>query len=146
MAIDLASRAASAQLTSGYKADVWLNVTLQPMTKLWKGIGGEAKSDFFLSEEDARVATGAYARSQPYKFAETLWRLSQVEPSKTLGFRQGVREYVVDMPTPAAIGICRGNPHLGSGSVFQYFIPDWTRLSIFPTGRTYTFDTANYPQ
>jgi hypothetical protein len=146
MANDPASLAVSAQINSGYKADLWLNVTLQPMTKLWKGIGGEEKSDFFLSEEDAREASGAYAGSRPNKFAETLWRLSQVERNPTRGFRQGIREYVVDFPTPAAMGICLANPQLGSGSVFQYYIPNWTQHSLLPTGRTHTFDTANFPK
>ena len=146
MANDPASLAIAAQVRDArYQADTWMNVTLQPMMKLWKGIGGEDKSDFFLSEEDAREASGAYAGSQPNKFAATLWRLAQVEPHKDLGFRQGIREYVVDFPAPAAVGICRVNRGLGSGSVLQYFVPDWA-LNIRPTGRTYQFDEANYPK
>jgi hypothetical protein len=110
--------------------------------KLWQGIGGH--SDFFFSEEDAREATGAYVSSQPLKFAETLSRLLQVQPNPTLGVRQSIREYVVDLRTAAAVGVCRANTQFGSGSVLQYFVPDWNK-SLHATGRTYAFEAKNYP-
>lgn len=143
---NVATLAGAAQSNTGYKADLWLNTTLQPMTKLWKGMGGEDKSDFFFGEEDAREATGAYQGSQAWKFAETLWRLAQVAPSKVHGFRDGIREYAVIFPTPAAMGICQANPALGSGSVLQYFIPNWQQQkSIVETGRTHQFAQIKIP-
>jgi hypothetical protein len=143
MTKDPESEAVAAQSGSGYSADTWLNVQLESMTKVWQGIGG--KSNFFLSEEDAREARGAYEGTQPHKFAETLWRLAQVQPNATLGYRQGIREYVVDIRTPAAIGVCIANPLLGSGSVQQYYIPDWEQR-LHPTGREFKFAANGYPK
>jgi hypothetical protein len=118
-----------------------MDMMLEPMTKLWQGVGGY--SDFFLSEEDARDARGAYEGSKPFQFAETLWRLAQVQPNATLGYRQEIAEFVVDMPVQAAVGICTANQSLGSGSVFQYFIPGWQSW-IFRTGRTFKFGAKGY--
>lgn len=143
MACDPVAEAVSAQKNAGYQADLWVAVELEPMTKLWQGIGG--KSNFFLSEEDARDARGAYSGTQAYRFAETLWRHAQVQGNPTLGFRSGIREFVVDLPTRVAVGICRENPLLGSGSVLQYYIPDWeSRLHL--TGRQFTFGQAGFPK
>lgn len=139
--MSIANQAAAAQAGSGYSVDVWMEMTLQPMTKLWQGMGGQ--SNFFLSEEDARESRGSYEGSKPYKFAETLWRLAQVEPSATWGYRDTIAEFVVDMPVVAAIGVCTANRALGSGSVFQYFIPDW-ESRIYTTGRTYKFGAKSY--
>jgi hypothetical protein len=83
MARDLISEAKQAQATGGYRADVWVTITLEAMTKVWQGVGGE--SNFFFSEEDAREAKGAYVGTRPYRFAETLWRLAQVQPNAKLG-------------------------------------------------------------
>lgn len=141
MAINPAHAAVAAQGSGGYYADVWMNVLLEPMTKVWQGIGGS--SNFFLSEKDAREAIGAFEGSQPYKFAETLWRLAQVQGSKTHGFRQGIREFVVDIRTPAACALCLSNPGYGSGSVFQYFIPEFEK-TMFSTSRTYRFSSTSY--
>jgi hypothetical protein len=143
MARDPKTEAMAAQTGSGYSADLWLNVELEAMTKLWQGIGGS--SNFFISENDAREARGAYAGTQPHKFAETLWRLAQVQPSATLGYRQGIREYVVDIRTPAAMGVCLANPALGSGSVVQYYIPNW-QSQLHPTGREFKFGAQSYPK
>lgn len=140
--MDPAAEAISAQGSGGYYADTWLNVTLEPMTKVWQGIGGH--SNFFISEYDAREARGSFNGSKPYKFAETLWRLAQVQPSKTHGFRKGIREYVVDMPTLAACAICISNAGLGSGSVFQYYIPNWEQ-TLFSTGREFNFSMTSFP-
>jgi hypothetical protein len=142
MARDPASEAILGQRSTGYRVDFWLNVKLEPLMKLWQGIGGH--SNFFFSEEDAREARGAYVSAQPFKFAETLWRLSQVQPSLSHGFRHGIREYVVDLGTAAAVGVCRANIQLGSGSVLQYFVPDWNR-TLHATGRTYAFEAKKYP-
>lgn len=79
-----------------------------------------------------------------YRYAETLWRFAQVQPHATLGFRAGIREYVVDIPVAAAISVCRANPQLGSGSVFQYYIPGWRR-ALHATGRVFTFSEKAYP-
>jgi hypothetical protein len=144
MANDAASQAAAEQVRDKrYHADLWLNVTLQPMMKLWKGVGGEKQSNFFLSEEDAREAKGAYVGTQPYRFAESLWRLSQVEPNPLHGYRESIAEYVVDFPTPAAVGVCLANPVFGSGSVLQYFVPGWDQ-TLKPTGRTYKFGEKSH--
>lgn len=144
---DVAALAKAAQTGTGYKADCWINTTLQPMTKLWKGIGGEDISNFFFGEEDAREATGAYEGSQAFAFAETLWRLTQVKANPDHGFRQGIREYAVIFPIPAAVGICRANSDLGSGSVLQYFIPNWKQQQcVVETGRKHQFDTKSYPK
>lgn len=139
--MSIAKQAAAAQAGSGYAVDVWMEMTLQPMTKLWQGMGGH--SNFFLSEEDARESRGSYEGTKPYKFAETLWRLAQVEPSPTRGFRDAIAEFVVDLPVVAAIGVCTANKALGSGSVFQYYIPDW-ESRIFTTGRTHKFAARSY--
>lgn len=139
--MSISNEAAAAQAGSGYSVDVWMDLKLEPMTKVWQGVGGY--SDFFLSESDAREAKGAYEGSKPYKFAETLWRMAQVEPSGTLSYRQEIDEFVVDMPVMAAVGICMANRALGSGSVFQYFIPNWGG-SLFRTGRRFKFGAKAY--
>ncbi|MCX4248101.1 hypothetical protein [Paraliomyxa miuraensis] len=139
--MSIALQAASAQLGSGYSVDAWIDVTLQPILKLWQGVGGH--SNFFFSEEDAREATGAYEGTRPYKFAETLWRLAQVQPNPALGYRQSIGEFVVDLPVPAAVGLCTANRALGSGSVFQYYIPDW-EARIYRTGRVHRFSGQSY--
>lgn len=139
--MSIASLAAAAQSGSGYAVDTWIDLTIEPILKLWQGVGGH--SNFFFSEEDARQATGAYEDTRPYKFAETLWRLAQVQPNPTLGYRQAIAEFVVDLPTPAAVGLCTANRSLGSGSVFQYYIPDW-EARIYRTGRTFKFSDKSY--
>jgi hypothetical protein len=139
--MSISSQAASAQAGSSYAVDVWMDMTLQPMTKLWQGVGGH--SNFFFSEEDAREARGSYEGSRAFKFAETLWRLAQVQPNASLGYRQAIAEFVVDLPTVAAVGVCTANRTLGSGSVFQYYIPDW-ESRIFTTGRTFKFGAKGY--
>src|SRR6185369_14835471 len=96
------------------------------------------------SARRTREARGAYQGTQAHKFAETLWRLAQVQPNAKLGFRQGIREYVVDIRTPAALGVCIANPLLGSGSVLQYYIPDWEQR-LHPTGREFKFSASGYP-
>ncbi|MCA9711728.1 MAG: hypothetical protein KDK70_38185 [Myxococcales bacterium] len=139
--MSVTSLAAQAQRSSGYSVDVWIDMKIEPMEKLWQGVGGH--SNFFFSEHDARESTGAYAGTKPYRFAETLWRLAQVEPNPTLGYRQEIAEFVVDIPVLAAVGCCLANMALGSGSVFQYYIPDWEN-SLFRTGRTYRFGSKGY--
>ena len=140
--MSVSQQAKIAQTSSGYAVDAWIDMVLQPMTKLWQGIGGPP-GNFFFSEEDAREAKGAYQGSTGYGFAETLWRLAQVKPSRTLSYRQEIAEFVVDLPTPAAVGICSANRSLGSGSVFQYFIPGWQQR-LHATGRTFKFGAKAY--
>jgi hypothetical protein len=60
------------------------------------------------------------------------------------GFRRGIREFVVDLDCPAAAALCLSNPNLGSGGLFQYFVPDWRRF-VYPTGREYAFGAKAYP-
>lgn len=139
--VNPAAEAVSAQGAGGYYADTWFNVKLEPMTKLWQGIGGS--SNFFVSEKDAREAIGAFEGSQPYRFAETLWRMAQVQASRTHGFRQGIREYVVDIATPAACALCLSNPGYGTGSVFQYYIPNWEQ-TMYSTSRIYRFTNTSF--
>jgi hypothetical protein len=139
--MSISSLAASAQTSAGYAVDAWMDVELEAMTKLWQGEHGH--SNFFFSEEEAREASGAYVGTTPYHFAETLWRLAQVSPSAKHGYRQAILEYVVDIRVTAAVGICRANSGLGSGSVYQYYIPDWEK-SLFRTGRRYEFRHKNY--
>jgi hypothetical protein len=139
--MSISLQAASTQSGSGYAVDVWMDMTLEPMTKLWQGVGGH--SNFFFSEEDAREARGAYEGMNAFRFAETLWRLAQVQPNPSLGYRQAIAEFVVDLPTPAAVGVCTANRTLGSGSVFQYFIPDW-EVRMFATGRSFKFGAKGY--
>jgi hypothetical protein len=139
--MSISSLAASAQSSSGYAVDAWMDVELEAMTKVWQGEGGS--SNFFFSEEDARDARGAYVGSSPFHFAQTLWRLAQVSPSAKYGYRTAIVEYVVDIRVAAAVGICRANGGLGSGSVYQYFIPDWDK-SLFRTGRRHEFRHTNY--
>ncbi len=141
LAMSISLQAAAAQRGSGYAVDTWIDLTIEPMTKLWQGVGGY--SDFFLSEQDAREARGAYEGSRAFKFAETLWRLAQVQPSATLSYRQDIAEFVVDLPVQAAVGICTANPVLGSGSVFQYFIPNWG-ARVYATGRVFKFSAKAY--
>ena len=142
MGRDLVAEAMTAQSSTGYRPDFWVTIDLEPMTKLWQGIGGH--SNFFFSEENAREAKGAYVGTQAYRFAETLWRHAQVQANPTHGFRSGIREYVVDLSTRVAMGICRENPLLGSGSVMQYYIPDWASR-LHPTGRKFTFGEKAFP-
>lgn len=143
--MDAASQAAADQLSGGYGVDIWLNLTLPPMLKLWQGEWRPENGPgrYFFSEEDAREATGAYAGTQPFKFAQTLWRLAQVRSHVDFGFRREIREFVVDLPTPAAVGICSANVAFGVGSVFQYFIPDGANR-LLQTGRTYRFTQERY--
>ena len=140
--MSISGMAAADQINGGYAVDAWMDTSLEPMTKVWQGLGGE--SNFFFSEEDAREARGAYVGTQPYEFAETLWRLAQVSPSQKYGYRSAIVEYVVDIRVEAAIGICRANTSKGSGSVFQYYIPGW-RSALFRTGRRYDFRKTAYP-
>jgi hypothetical protein len=138
---DPVEAAKSSQLRGGYGVDAWLAVRLPAMMKLWQGVGGD--SAFFVSEEDAREGTGAYRGSEPYQFAQSLWRFAQVRPSMKHGFRKAIREFVVDIDTDAAVGICLANPKLGSGTVLQYYVPDWERR-LRPTGRSYTFPKTGH--
>lgn len=139
--VNPAAEAVASQAQGGYYADTWFNVRIEAMTKLWQGIGGA--SNFFISEKDAREASGAFEGSRPYLFAETLWRLAQVQPSRTHGFRQGIREYVVDIRTEAAVALCLSNMGFGTGSVFQYYIPNWDQ-KLYATGRTYRFSSTSF--
>ena len=43
--MDVVSQAIAAQSSGGYSVDTWM--TLEPMTKLWQGVGG--RSSFFFS-------------------------------------------------------------------------------------------------
>jgi hypothetical protein len=140
---DLASDAARAQTGGGYRADAWVNVKLPALTKLWQGIGGQ--SDFFLSEEDAREARGAYVGSDPYRFAQTLWQFAQVEPHRAKGYREGIRELVVDLDGTAAAALCLSNPDLGRGGLLQYYVPGWERF-LHATGREYKFGAKSFPK
>jgi hypothetical protein len=140
--MSISKLAAGAQSSSGYAVDAWIDMDLEPMTKVWNGEEGSV-TGFFFSEEDAREARGAYVGSNPYQFAETLWRLAQVSPSAKYGYRKAIVEWVVDIRVAAAVGICRSNTGLGSGSVFQYFIPDWEK-AMFRTGRRFEFRHKNY--
>lgn len=139
--MSISSLAANAQSSTGYAVDAWMDVDLEAMTKVWQGEGGS--SNFFFSEEDARDARGAYVGSSPYHFAETLWRLAQVSPSAKYGYRTAIVEFVVDIRVTAAVGICRANGGLGSGSVYQYYIPNWEK-ALFRTGRRHEFRHKNY--
>lgn len=139
--MSIAQLAATAQSGTGYAVDTWVDMKLEPILKLWQGVGGH--SNFFFSEEDAREARGAYENTHPYRFAETLWRLAQVQPNPVLGFRQEIAELVVDLPVEAAVGLCTANRALGSGSVFQYYIPNW-ESRIYRTGRTFKFGSKGY--
>ncbi|MCA9655409.1 MAG: hypothetical protein H6712_26120 [Myxococcales bacterium] len=139
--MSVAALAASAQSSGGYAVDAWLDMTLEPMTKLWQGVGGS--SNFFFSEEDARFASGAYDGTRPLQFAESLWRMAQVQPHASLGYRREIAEYVVDMPIAAAVGVCTANLAFGGGSVFQYYVPDWEGR-IYTTGRTFRFGAGSY--
>jgi hypothetical protein len=119
-----------------------MNVTLQPLTKLWQGVGGS--SNFFMSETDCRNAMGSFEGSDPYHFAETLWREAQVGASRRTGeYRDGIREFVVDMPCKAAIAVCDASPTFGRGGLIQYYVPDWEK-HIYPTGREYRFAEKGY--
>ncbi len=131
--------AGTAQRSGGYEVDAWMDITLQPMMKLWQGLEGRP-SPFFLSEEDAREAKGAYVGQSPYQFAQTLWRLAQVapHPDASKDYRQGIREFVVDLPVRVAVGLCLANAQFGTGTVLQYFIPNWDRF-LMATGRDYKF-------
>ncbi|MEX1363089.1 MAG: hypothetical protein AB1Z98_08180 [Nannocystaceae bacterium] len=139
--MNVVSQAALAQSSGGYAVDTWMEMKLEPMTKLWQGIGGH--TNFFFSEEDARLANGAYDGTRPLQFAESLWRMAQVQPHATHGFRNEIAEYVVDLPVDAAVGVCTANIAFGSGSVFQYYIPDW-QGRMFETGRTFRFSAGSY--
>jgi hypothetical protein len=139
--MSISSLAASAQSSAGYAVDAWMDIDLEPMTKVWQGEGGE--SNFFFSEEDAREARGSYEGTIPYHFAETLWRLAQVSPSAKYGYRIGILEYVVDIRVSVAAGVCRAIGGKGSGSVFQYYIPDWHK-SLWRTGRRHEFKLKHY--
>lgn len=139
--MDVVSQAIEAQSSGGYAVDAWMPMSLEPMTKLWQGVGGQ--SNFFFSEEDARLATGAYEGTRPLRFAESLWRLAQVQPHARLGFRSEIAEYVVDLPITAAVGVCTANISFGSGSVFQYYVPSWEGR-MFATGRTFRFPFQSY--
>ena len=115
------------------------------MMKLWQGIGGVKQTNFFVSEEDAREAKGAYVDTRPNRFAESLWRLAQVEKDKDKGTRGKIMEFVVDFPTEAAVGLCLANPDFGAGAALQYFIPNWDR-TLGATGRTFRFAEKSYPE
>ncbi len=140
--LKLVADAIAAQITAGYSADSWIALTLEPMTKLWQGVGGQ--SPFFFSEEDSRAARGAYNADDRLQFAETLWRLGQVKPNPLLGYRPSIQEFVVDLRTSAAVGICNANRNLGSGSLLQYYVPTW-RATMRETGREHVFPHRGFP-
>lgn len=149
--VDRAKAAAVHQLQAGYVPDLWFNVTLTAMMKVWEGIGGNpsltaTEGKFFFGEEDARHARGSYVNTTPYEFAETLWRSLQVRPHKLLGFREGIRELVVDLDAPAALSVCEGSRQLGTGGALQYFILSGDLHRLRETGRTYHFGRTTYPR
>lgn len=47
------------------------------------------------------------------------------------------------MRCAAAIAECMANPQFGSGTLVQYFIPDW-ESNLFSTGREFTFEHRSY--
>jgi len=141
--MDVAALARADQGGSGgvYRVDVWFNVKLQAVTKLWQGIGGT--SCYFFGEEDAREARGAYVGTDPYVYAESLWRGLQIRGHAAHGHRGGMAEFVVDIDTPAALGVCDSNTAYGRGGLLQYFIPNWASV-LHATGREYTFSKKGY--
>lgn len=141
--MDAAAMAAENQTSSGFAVDVWVNIMLPPMLKLWQLEWQRDPGHYFLSEEDAREATGAYSGTKPHRFAETLWRMVQIRSSDETGYRQEMFEFVVDRPVSAAMGICSANADLGSGSVLQYFLPDKDG-HLLRTGRSYKFQEWRY--
>jgi len=138
--MDVSSLAAADQSASGDSVDSWIDMKLEPMTKIWQGVGGTSSD--FLSEEDARVCRGSYDGTKPVRFAESLWRMAQVEPHASRGYRKEIAEFVVDLPVEAAVGVCLANRQYGHGSDYQYFIPQW-ESHLFRTGRTYKFSRQN---
>ncbi|MBW2396985.1 MAG: hypothetical protein JRG95_22275 [Deltaproteobacteria bacterium] len=52
-------------------------------------------------------------------------------------------EFVVDLPVPAAVGVCLANSSLGSGTVLQYYIPHWENF-VIATGRQHQFGATSY--
>ncbi len=90
-----------------------------------------------------REQIGLYVNMQAIEFAETLWRQDQVGPSPRRGYRDGIREFVVDIACDAAMGICRSNPRFGSGGILQYFVPDWEG-ALYATGRQHRFAKVSY--
>ena len=137
----ISTLAAEDQQRRGYSVDMWLDHTLAPGFVLWQGVGGESK--FFFSDRDARVATGAEG-SKPTAFAESFWRLAQVEPSKERGYRREIAQFVVCRPVAVAMGVCMANRRFGHGTVVQYFILDW-RGALLPTGVTHRFQRVDWP-
>ena len=135
--------AAMAQTGSGknYGVDVWWDVEVPAMTKLWQGIGGH--SNFFISECDVRNLTGSYVGDVPLKFAETFWRLAQVGPSPRRGYRLAIQEFVVDLRCQAALSVCDANMKFGGGTAIQYYIPNWEQY-LLETGRSHQFEKQSY--
>ncbi len=135
------NEARAAQRSGDFEVDIWVEAKLEPMTKLWQGIGGH--SNFFFSEEDARDASGAYQGHRSLEFAQTLWRRAQVRPHRARGFRMGIQEFVVNLPVVVAMGACIANHRLGEGTCLQYYIPGWEEF-LFTTGRRHRFPRESY--
>jgi len=157
---ELVAQARKAQ-RGKYEPDEWIPVRLKALTTLWKGIDKDdppepfppkekprekekKKGAFFFSEEGARDARGAYVGDVPHRFAQTLWRSLQVDKDETEGFRLGIREFVVDLDTNAAMSVCLVNTDFGMGSLVQYYLHDGWDDRLHPTGREHKFPKAGY--
>jgi len=119
---------------------------LVPMAQVWDDVVRACSNQrLYCSLDCVERCLSDTAQQRGYVMdLATLWRLAQVKPSLKHSFRDHIREFVVDMKCPAAVGVCSANAGLGSGSVYQYFIPDSDKY-IFATGRRHKFAAKAYP-
>jgi RHS repeat-associated protein len=107
---DMARMARETQLSSGYAADVWKNVTLPKGTIIYQGAPGA--SGFFTTERSLRKAGWS---------ADALWDGLQVRPSRIFQPRKVAVAYELLEDTPVAFGRATANKY-GSGGYGQIFI------------------------
>jgi len=108
---DMARMARETQLSSGYAADVWKNVTLPKGTIIYQGAPGA--SGFFTTHR--ALTKSSYS-------IDAIWNGLQVQEHLELGYRKTLVAYELLDDTTAAFGIARANTRSGTGGYGQIFI------------------------
>ncbi|MEM9194060.1 MAG: hypothetical protein AAGF12_33100 [Myxococcota bacterium] len=128
---NVASEARAAQSGAYAPDDSWVNITLQPGFRVWRGVGGRYTPFHFGPNDIDGTLVGTPRRN--------FWEKAQVSPSKRHGFRQEIAEYEVMLALPAAHGLCDNSMALGWGGAEQYFIPEAYADRLAPTGARIQF-------
>jgi filamentous hemagglutinin len=111
--------AGESQVLSGYSADAWRSITLQPGSIVYGGIPGQSA---YYTDLATVKASGLNAQA--------LFDSLQVAPHPVYGFRPAVQAYriVTEINIPA--GRALSNPAYGGGGGVQYFILNFDDVLI----------------